>query len=106
MYKKYKKERYINRLNKEIIKRIPKNEYIEQGDCFILRIYAPIRDMFFDYIIDKEDVDICKKYLWRSSSQGYAITGRHTLKLHRLVTNCPSDKVIDHIDHNVFDNRK
>ena len=29
-----------------------------------------------------------------------------TLRIHRLIMNCPDDKIIDHINHNTLDNRK
>lgn len=32
--------------------------------------------------------------------------GRGVIKLHRLITNCPYNKVVDHINHNTLDNRK
>lgn len=32
--------------------------------------------------------------------------GKGVYKLHRLIMNCPRDKVIDHINHNTLDNRK
>lgn len=32
--------------------------------------------------------------------------GKGVIKLHRLITNCPNDKVVDHINHNTLDNRK
>ena len=37
--------------------------------------------------------------LWRDKKQS-------TLLLHRLIMNCPKDKIVDHINHNTLDNRK
>lgn len=34
------------------------------------------------------------------------IDGKGVIKLHRFITNCPLDKVVDHINHNTLDNRK
>lgn len=31
---------------------------------------------------------------------------RSTINLHRFITNCPKDKVVDHINRNTLDNRK
>ena len=46
-----------------------------------------------------------KQYRWRISNN-YVITKKGYIKLHRLITNCPDDKVVDHINHNRLDNRK
>lgn len=32
--------------------------------------------------------------------------GKGVYKLHRFITNCPREKVVDHINHNTLDNRK
>ena len=36
---------------------------------------------------------------------GYVINSKME-RLHRIIMNCPKDKVIDHINHNPLDNRK
>lgn len=59
-------------------------------------------------ILDADDYErfACQK--WYLSSQGYAISAGHSKerRLHRLITNCPSDKVVDHLNGNILDNRK
>ena len=56
-----------------------------------------------------DDKDIPKTYgrNWFLSTAGVATSnGRgKTLLLHRLITNCPSKLVVDHINHNTLDNR-
>lgn len=62
--------------------------------------------------IDDEDLMLVSKYKWHLSSTGYAVWRgieqgvKKTLRMHRLVTNAPKGKVVDHINHNPLDNRK
>ena len=66
------------------------------------------------FIFDKEDYDLIKNYCWRLDHDGYiesdykenSQSKKECIKLHRLVMNCPSGMVVDHINHNVSDNRK
>lgn len=59
-------------------------------------------------IVDLEDLELIKKYKWCMNKDGYVIGSRNNknVLLHRLVTNCSKDKVVDHINHNCLDNRK
>lgn len=67
-------------------------------------------------IIDNEDYDIIKDYKWGVSKKVDSFyvmrTGKsdlnikHKVRLHRAITSCPSDKVVDHINGNTLDNRK
>lgn len=48
-----------------------------------------------------------RSYVWscyRVSSRGN--DHRYSMNLHRLITECPADKVVDHIDGNPLDNRR
>ena len=56
-------------------------------------------------LIDLEDVDKVKDIKWYLS-HGYAKNSNSNLLIHRLVMDCPDDKVVDHINHNRLDNRK
>lgn len=56
-------------------------------------------------LIDLEDVDKVKDIKWYLS-HGYAKNSNSNLLIHRLVMDCPDDKVVDHINHNTLDNRK
>jgi hypothetical protein len=72
----------------------------------------------FTVLYDDEDHDKIKNYNWhvekrsKGSSLIYAASkvyknGRQsTLYMHRLITNCPDNKIVDHINHDTLDNRK
>jgi hypothetical protein len=75
-------------------------------------------------LIDLDDVEKCKEYTWtlnyvKALNDFYVFTTKplqkkiqcgntrqEHIKLHRFITNCPEDKVVDHINHNCLDNRK
>ena len=57
------------------------------------------------FIFDKEDYEKIKDYTWCKKDNGYVINSKME-RLHRIIMNCPNDKVIDHINHNPLDNRK
>jgi hypothetical protein len=61
-----------------------------------------------EFYFDLEDYPIIKNYCWWENDSGYVITQikRKTVRLHRLVMNCPDEYQIDHIYHNTLDNRK
>ena len=62
-------------------------------------------------LVDNEDFDEINQYNW-CFAQGYAmrkvtISGKQkTLYMHRLITNCPADMDVDHINHDKLDNQK
>lgn len=59
-------------------------------------------------ILDADDYERYANMKWYLSSKGYAISGgnRGGLRLHRLIMNCPPDKVVDHLNGDILDNRK
>lgn len=70
-------------------------------------------------LIDIEDIDTIKKYRWHvhlnktnqntfyAEAEDYiSKKERHTIKMHRIILNCPKDMVVDHINHDGLDNRK
>lgn len=63
-------------------------------------------------LIDDEDLDLICQYKWHVNDSGYAVWRgvedgvKKTVRMHRLVTSCPVDKIIDHKNHNKLDNRK
>lgn len=59
-------------------------------------------------LYSEEDHELVSEYKWKISSQGYCDTQIDGLpmKMHRLVMDCPDDKVVDHINGNKLDNRR
>ena len=69
----------------------------------------------FDCLIDIEDIEKIKEYYWNARVDRrhldlipYIETHKNKkrLHLHRLIMNCPDDKIVDHINGNNLDNRK
>lgn len=63
-----------------------------------------------EFYFDIEDYEKIKKYTWWIDKDGYVITenNKKRLSLHRLITNCSNDTVVDHKygEHTRNDNRK
>lgn len=59
-------------------------------------------------IVDLEYKDIVEEYKWCMNGDGYALGSKNgkRILLHRLIMNCPKGKLVDHINHNILDNRK
>jgi len=57
------------------------------------------------FLIDKEDLGKLGNSFWCTDNRGYVIN-MYTGKLHRVIMDCPKDKVVDHINHDKLDNRK
>lgn len=65
------------------------------------------------FIFDKEDYDLIKDKWWVIDKDGYVICkndnlphGKSSIRLSRLVMNCYDDNKVDHINHDIKDNRK
>lgn len=86
--------------NKENTKR---NKYRTKGNYVELYTSNGVA-----FKIDKEDLENVLKRRWCQNSKGYimaSIDGKSVL-LHRYLTNCPQKMVVDHINHDVTDNRR
>ena len=61
-----------------------------------------------EFWFDIEDYSKIKDYCWYVSSNGYLATGsgKNTKLIHRLITDCESNMVVDHINHDKMNNRK
>lgn len=62
-----------------------------------------------DFLIDLDDYELIKNLSWYESSNGYIHhkdREKRVIQLHRFITKCPNNKVVDHINHNIKDNRK
>jgi hypothetical protein len=59
-------------------------------------------------IVDDDVYDWANKIRWNNNGLNYVVTGRGNTKkyLHRMITECPPEKVVDHINMNTFDNRR
>lgn len=103
-YQQYKKYGYIlDRSRKD------PNEIVEYDDHAEIVLYNKQHEEVGRALIDLEDIDKVKDRIWYMSN-GYAKSNKSSLgnaiKLHRLIIDCPDDKVVDHINHNGLDNRK
>lgn len=60
------------------------------------------------FYIDIDDLDNIKNYYWEVNANGYlrAIIDNSEFLLHRFITGCPDNLVVDHINHNKLDNRR
>ena len=91
-------------LRKETIsKQFKKYNEFEFFEDYVIGYATNTNNPFY---IDAEDYEKVKEHCWTEMSNGYMATGNNIALLHRFVTNCPKDKVVDHINHNVKDNRK
>lgn len=82
-------------------------KYDLSGNFGIGYTYNTNKEFYFDL----EDYDKIKDISWKESSNGYVIgiKDNEELAMHRIVLGLDSndeDKIVDHISHNTFDNRK
>lgn len=71
--------------------------------------YIPIKSngQILKCLIDLEDEDRCKEIgIWSITKDGYVINCKSGTYLHRFIMNCPDNLEVDHIYHNLLDNRK
>ena len=81
------------------------NKYILFSQFGVLQIS---QDKYI--LFDRDDYEKISQYRWHSggSENNYAYTrvnGKHT-SLQRFLTDCPDGLVVDHINHDTYDNRK
>lgn len=82
------------------------NEIIEYDDYAEIVLYDKQCKEIARAIIDLDDVDKVKQYKWHLDNDGYASSGRNSMKLHKLIMECLDNMTIDHINRNRLDNRK
>ncbi len=82
------------------------NEYYFCHGIVYIYLYNKKCEHITSATIDREDYDKVKDYKWCSDSDGYVVTyvNRKVIRLHRFLLDCPKDKVVDHINHNVLNN--
>lgn len=86
------------------------NIYIKMPLYSLLLIPYENRNIFTR--ISNEDVEKISKYHWRPQRHHtgryyiYGQVNNKTIQLHRFITDCPADKVVDHINRDSLDNRR
>ena len=64
----------------------------------------------FRFLFDKEDFEKIKKYYWYPAHGYIASVGddykAKRIYMHRFIVDCPDNMVVDHINHDISDNRK
>jgi hypothetical protein len=55
-------------------------------------------------LVDDEDYEYLVQYNWYDDGAGYVKSRNY--RMHRVVMNCPKDKMVDHIDGNPLNNQK
>lgn len=93
--------------------RVKKNEYIF-GENEIQIVLKSKKYGIKYALIDKADYEKIKDYTWTLNAKHYpnfyVCAWNRKLKkrmqLHRIITDCPKNLVVDHINHNPLDNRK
>ena len=83
------------------------NDIVIHNDYAEIVLYDRYNNEKCRALIDLDDIDKVKKYKWglENNYVSASINGKR-VKLHRLIMNCPDDKLIDHINRNRLDNRK
>ncbi len=58
--------------------------------------------------IDTEDYEYVKDRCWYNDEEHYVTAKKlgKRIRIHRIIMNCPDDKIIDHIDRNPLNNKK
>jgi hypothetical protein len=70
-------------------------------------IYIKYHGDYKKCLIDIEDIDKCKSVgIWSITKAGYIVNCKKGIYLHRFIMNCPDNLEVDHIHHNLLDNRK
>lgn len=111
-YHKEKKREYCS-IN--CYRKSQRNNSIEIKENYAEIVINSTKYGIIKVLIDKEDIQKVSQFQWAIDKVGenkfYISTNLYNqhpkkLYLHRLVTNCPVDMCVDHINHNRLDNRK
>ncbi len=76
-----------------------KNTYKTDGD--VTYVYDNLGNFT---LVDTLCLPLLRKHYWKEVNTGYWVTSKN-ISLHRFLTNCPKDKVVDHVNHVKNDNR-
>jgi len=89
--------------------RLDNNQIILHKDYAEIVLYDFKQNKKASAFIDIEDVEKISEYRWSltwSTRGGLYVCNSKVGRLHRFITNAPPGKVVDHINHDVLDNRK
>lgn len=82
-------------------------EYIIDKDNNYAKIRIKTKGNFIYTLIDIDDVDRCKDVgIWSLTKDGYIINCKSGIYLHRYVMSAEKGTEVDHIYHDLLDNRK
>lgn len=84
------------------------NEYKTnfQHRTVICRVYGKRAKGNYTFWFDAEDENLVRRHKWNMTPKRYVYCTCHQILLHRLLTNAPAGRVVDHIDHHPENNRK
>ena len=60
------------------------------------------------FLLDKKFEYLLKEYYWFTNNRGYICAknkNQKNIMVHRIITNCPNNLIVDHINHKLWDNR-
>lgn len=107
----YSQMRYYGKILKRTIKDL--NEIVLYDDYAEIVIYNYKCNEVARTKIDIEEIEKCKIHKWSmyiTQQKGIYIAKKSkenkSIYLHRYIMRCPSNKVVDHINHDTLDNRK
>lgn len=76
------------------------------------KVYVKFKNNLFEIVLCKEGLKLFNKFKWRikpkaNPSNGYYLIcgGKTTKYFHRVLTKCPKEFCVDHINGNTLDNR-
>lgn len=94
-------------LQRDKVSGITQNYYEFSNDGYVIGYTSNTNKQF---IFDADDYEKVSKYHWYEESNGYIRSSskkkENRFHIHRLVMGFPDGIGIDHINHNIFDNRK
>jgi hypothetical protein len=69
-------------------------------------IFIKQKKKVYRVFVDLEDYEKVKEYCWVYDGYGYAVAGKYKtmIRMHKIIMS--EEKLVDHINHNGFDNRK
>lgn len=79
------------------------NPFVISDDFAVFKTFSGT-----SFIVDAEDVNAIKDVCWSVNANGYLAGFRNgkTVILHRVIMNCESGEIVDHINGDKLDNRK